>query len=275
MTATTFDIAPPAMSLDLLTLNTWGFAWPLARDRKRRFSRIANHLEARPYDVVALQEMWGGAKDALGITGLAWTGEDARTAPRLRMEQSGLGMKVRQGLHKGARAVRELVRSFTHHRSWDRVKNKGFLGVEVSVGDHCVAVVNTHLQAGLGHAKVRRTQLDEILEAADGYEGPVILCGDFNLFDTSAEDRAGHTSLARNGFTDASLMIDRPHATYLKCNPYVGGTDDQRFDRIYLRDGRATHGRVTRLAAQSVEVIVDHDQPMSDHQAVAARITLY
>ncbi len=273
MTATTFDITPRAASLELLTLNTWGFAWPLARDRKRRFSRIAKHLQARPYDVVALQEMWGGAKDTLGTTGLTWAGDDARTEPRLRMEQSGLGMKVREGLHKGARAVRELVRSFTHHRSWDRVKNKGFQGVEVPVGDHRVAVVNTHLQAGLGHAKVRRTQLDEILEAADNYDLPVILCGDFNLFDTSAEDRAGHASLARNGFYDASLMLDRPDATYLKRNPYVGGSDDHRFDRIYLRDGRTN--RPSRLAAESVQVIVDHDQPMSDHEAVAARITVY
>jgi hypothetical protein len=70
-------------------------------------------------------------------------------------------------------------------------------------------------------------------------------------------------------------MLDRPDATYLQRNPYVGGSDDHRFDRIYLRDGRLNGGRVTRLAPQSVEVIVDHEQPMSDHEAVAARITVY
>lgn len=263
-------------TLSLMTLNTWGFAWPLARDRKRRFSRIAKHLAGHDYDVVALQEMWGGAREALGETGLAWVGDEARTTPRLRMEQSGLGVKVRAGLARGVKAVKGLVRSFSHHRSWDRVKDKGILGVEVPVGEHTVAVVTTHLQAGLRHARIRRSQLDEILESVDAYDGPVVLCGDFNLFDASGEDRAGHASLAANGFTDASLMVDRPEATYLQRNPYVGGADDHRFDRIYLRDGRQTASRpATRLSATSVEVIVDHDQPMSDHEAVAARITLY
>ena len=55
-----------AASFHLFTLNTWGFKWPLARDRKRRFQRIAAHLAERDYDVVALQEMWGGAREALG-----------------------------------------------------------------------------------------------------------------------------------------------------------------------------------------------------------------
>jgi endonuclease/exonuclease/phosphatase family metal-dependent hydrolase len=150
------------------------------------------------------------------------------------------------------------------------------MAIEVPVGDKRVTVVNTHLQAELPHAKVRRSQLDEILEAVEKVETPVVLCGDFNLFDGSAEDRAGHTALERHGFRDASLLIDRPEATYLKKNPYVGGRDDHRFDRIYLRDGGPDQsGRRTRLAASSVEVIVDHAQPMSDHEAVTARITLY
>lgn len=279
MTAT-LELSTPqtgrAASFNLFTLNTWGFKWPLARDRKRRFQRIAAHLAERDYDVVALQEMWGGAREALGHTGLQWAGDDARHTPRLAMERSGLGIKVKGGLHRGARAVRELFRSFTHQRGWDRVKDKGFMAIEVPVGDKRVTVVNTHLQAELPRAKVRRSQLDEILEAVEGVQTPVVLCGDFNLFDTSAEDRAGHAALERHGFRDASLLIDRPEATYLKKNPYVGGRDDHRFDRIYLRDGQAdAAGRRTRLSASSVEVIVDHAQPMSDHEAVTARITLY
>lgn len=279
MTAT-LELSTPhtgrAASFHLFTLNTWGFKWPLARDRKRRFQRIAAHLAEREYDVVALQEMWGGAREALGHTGLQWAGDDARHTPRLAMERSGLGFKVKGSLHRGARAVRELFRSFTHQRGWDRVKDKGFMAIEVPVGDERVTVVNTHLQAELPRAKVRRSQLDEILGAVEGVKTPVVLCGDFNLFDTSAEDRAGHAALERHGFRDASLLIDRPEATYLKKNPYVGGRDDHRFDRIYLRDGQAdAAGRRTRLAASSVEVIVDHAQPMSDHEAVTARITLY
>lgn len=272
MTTATFDLEP-ALTLHLMTLNTWGFRWPLARHRARRFQRINEHLREQDYDLVALQEMWNGAKETLGDTGLVWAGEEGRTSPRLSMEQSGLGFKVRDGLKKGVRAVRSLFRSFSQQRSWDRVKDKGFMAVEVPVGAHRVTVVNTHLQAESKYARVRRGQLDQILEAVDAVETPVILCGDFNFFDTVHEDKAGHAALARHGFGDASLLIDRPDATYLQKNPYVGGRDDHRFDRIYVRDGRPDgSGRRVRLAVEEVKVIIDHAQPMSDHEAVTARI---
>lgn len=262
-------------TFDMLTLNTWGFRWPLARHRKQRFARIAEHLRETPYDVVALQEMWAGARTALGETGLAWTADEAQRERGTRMLDSGLAVKVRRGVDASVRAVRGLVRSFKQHTGWDRVKTKGILGVEVPVGEvGVVTVVNTHLQAERKHARVRRSQLDEILAAVDAVETPVILCGDFNLFGDLAEDQAGHASLSRSGFRDASETLDRPHATYLARNPYVGGaTPDERFDRIYLRDG-VTQGRRARLSADSVKVIVDHAEPMSDHEAVAARVRL-
>lgn len=259
-------------TLDLMTLNTWGFAWPLARDRKRRFARIASHLSEDRYDIVLLQELWRGARSTLGESGMVWVAEESQTDKGVRPTESGLGFKVRRGLERSARTVRGLVRAFKHHRSWDRVKTKGLVGVEVHTGAAGpVTFVNTHLQAGEAHAKVRRSQLDEILEAVDAVETPVVLCGDFNLFDTSAEDRAGHSALERHGFRDASLLVDRPDATYLRGNPYVGGDSDHRFDRIYLRDGRGRSARV-HLGAESVRVIVDHHEPFSDHEAVAARL---
>jgi len=261
-------------TLDLMTLNTWGFRWPLARHRKARFARIREHLNVTSYDVVALQELWGGARATLGDTGMAWAGLEGQTERRKRMVDSGLGFKVRRGLERSVEAVKSLVRSFKRHTSWDRVKHKGIFGVELAVDNiGPVTVVNTHLQANRGAARVRRTQLDEILEAVDAISTPLILCGDFNLFDVDHEDRAGHRSLVGAGFHDASVTIDRPDATYLQKNPYVGGSQDERFDRIYLRDGTC-HGQRVHLVAESVRVIVDHGAPMSDHEAVAARIKL-
>ena len=259
-------------TLDLMTLNTWGFSWPLAKDRKRRFDRIASHLAEDRYDVVRLQELWGGARPTLGDNGMVWVAEESQTGKGVRPTESGLGVKVRRGLERSVATVRDLVRSFKHHRGWDRVKTKGHLGVEVHTGTAGpVTFVNTHLQAGEAEAKVRRSQLDELLEAVDAVESPVVLCGDFNLYDSSHEDRAAHASLERHGFRDASLLVDRPEATYLSGNPYVGGNADHRFDRIYLRDGRGRSARV-HLGAESVRVIVDHRAPFSDHEAVAARI---
>jgi len=261
-------------TLDLLTLNTWGFRWPLARHRKRRFARIQAHLRESSYDVVALQELWRGAPEALGDTGMAWAGRDAQARRGTRMLDSGLGVKVRRGFERSVRAVKGLVRSFKHHTGWDRVKTKGILGVEVPVeGIGPVTLINTHLQAERSAARVRRTQLDQILEAVDTVSTPIILCGDFNLFSQHDEDHAGHRSLAACGFRDASETLDRPEATYLSKNPYVGGHPDERFDRVYLRDGYA-HGRRVTLAAESVRVIVDRRAPMRDHEAVAARLRL-
>lgn len=261
-------------TLDMLTLNTWGFAWPLARHRKPRFERIAQHLRDSDYDVVMLQELWRGAREALGDSGMSFCTDDAQTERGTRPVESGLGIKVRRGLARSVSTVKGLVRAFKQHRGWDRVKTKGLVGVEVATaGCGPVTFVNTHLQAEERHARVRRSQLDEILEAVDGVRTPVVLSGDFNLFDHSHEDRAAHAALVRHGFRDASLLVDRPDATYLGKNPYVGNHSDQRFDRIYLRDGWDGERRV-RLDAESVRVIVDHARPMSDHEAVAARLVL-
>lgn len=259
-------------TLDMMTLNTWGFAWPLARHRRSRFERIRDHLKRERYDVVLLQELWGGAREALGDCDMSWSGLDAQVERRVRPTDSGLGIKVRRGLERSVDSVRGLVRSFTRHRSWDRVKSKGIVGVRVDTPD-CgpVTFINTHLQAEKRHARIRRSQLDEILEAIDTVKTPIVLAGDFNLFDSSKEDRAAHRSLERHGFSDASLLVDRPDDTYLGDNPYVGGNNDHRFDRIYLRDGWHDGKRV-RLDAESVRVIVDHAAPLSDHEAVAARL---
>lgn len=258
-------------TLEMMTLNTWGFSWPLARHRTSRFKRIAAHLRDGQYDVVMLQELWGGAREALGDDGMHWATNDSQVERGVRGVESGLGVKVRRGVERSVASVKGLVRSFKQHRGWDRVKAKGIVGVEVSTENGPVTFVNTHLQAQAQHGKVRRSQLDEILEAVDGLRTPVVLAGDFNLFDDSKEDRAGHASLEKHGLRDASLLIDRPDATYLRKNPYVGGQSDYRFDRIYLRDGWRDSQRV-RLAAESVHVIVDHHAPFSDHEAVAARI---
>ncbi|MCC6621768.1 MAG: endonuclease/exonuclease/phosphatase family protein [Deltaproteobacteria bacterium] len=261
-------------TLDILTLNTWGFRWPLARHRKARFGRIQQHLREASYDVVALQELWRGAPEVLGDTGMAWAGREGQTARKTRMVDSGLGVKVRRGFERSVQAVMTLVRSFARHSGFDRAKHKGIFGVELAIDNiGPVTLVNTHLQASRGAARVRRTQLDEILAAVDTISTPVILCGDFNLFDAHHEDRAGHRSLGGAGFHDASETIDRPDATYLTKNPYVGGSEDERFDRIYLRDG-VCHGQKVRIVAESVKVIVDHGAPMSDHEAVAARLRL-
>jgi|GEM_PF-1120083 len=260
--------------MSLFTLNTWGFRWPLARHRKRRFARIARHLADHTYDLVALQELWDAAPPVLGQTGLVWARQatNTRLSRGHRFNDSGLGVKLSPTLAPGARLVSSLITSFREHRGWDRVKTKGAFAVDVPIerDDERVTVITTHLQAGRRHGRVRRGQIEHILEAAAETRGPVVLTGDFNFFASSHEDRASHQVLAQAGFVDAGESLDRPEPTYLTANPYADkGDGDQRFDRVYLRDGERH-----RLSAKDVRVIVDHAEPMSDHQAVAANVVI-
>jgi endonuclease/exonuclease/phosphatase family metal-dependent hydrolase len=260
-------------TLDILTLNTWGFRWPLAKDRDLRFARIRQHLATHRYDAVAFQELWGSSPTALGDTGYAWVGDDAQLPRGLRRNDSGLGFKVRDSLSRGADAMKRMAQAFRRAAGFDRLKRKGFQTVELPAGDlGRVTLVNTHLQAGANEAAIRRSQLDELLAAVETIATPVVLCGDFNLFRDSDEDRAAHRSLFAAGFVDASEAIDRPEPTYLSSNPYVPTQEgNQRFDRIYVRDG-AHDGQRLRLRPADVRVIVDHAAPLSDHEGVRARI---
>ncbi len=271
MTATTqsgFEL--PKVTLDVLTLNTWGFRWPLAKHRKRRFKRISRHLDESQYDIVALQELWAGAPEALLNETLQWAlPADTRRANNARMVDSGLGVQLPDRLRRGAKLLGDSLRRFSRAASWDRLKTKGLLAVEVPVETGPVAVLNTHLQAGLKHAPVRRSQLDQILEAAESISAPVLLMGDFNFHGNSAEDVAAHRALRAHGFRDASEELDRPDATYRPDNPYVPNSECERFDRLYVRDG--AHVSVAPLAAN---VIVDQAAPMSDHEALHVRLGL-
>lgn len=262
-------------SLHILTLNTWGFRWPLAKDRDVRFARIRQHLQGSRYDAVAMQELWGSSPAALRNTGLEWAWDDATMPKGLRRNDSGLGFKVRKGLVRGAGVVRRVAQAFRRAAGFDRLKTKGFQMVDVhAAGAGPVTLVNTHLQAGEKAALIRRQQLDEMLGALDAVSTPVVLCGDFNLFQSGHEDRAAHRALNLAGFLDASEAIDRPDPTYLTSNPYVPVSDgNQRFDRIYVRDGHH-EGRRVRLVPEDVRVIVDHRAPLSDHEGVAAKLSL-
>ncbi|MFT7582056.1 MAG: endonuclease/exonuclease/phosphatase family metal-dependent hydrolase [Myxococcota bacterium] len=265
------EVPPPHQLLNVLTLNAWGFGWPLARHRAVRFERLARWLEASKHDIVGLQEMWDGARKQLNIERLNWTpAGKRRRRDRTAMTDSGLALKFSDALAAQTKASPQLLHTFGEHRGWDRFKRKGLFGVEVpldAVGGSVMVVV-THLQASAQHHRTRRKQLDEVLELLDGIDSPVILMGDFNIHAGSAEDRAGHRSMDRAGWVDASEMVDNPAPTYVIGNPYTSGPDE-RFDRIYLR-----HGARLRIEATDARVIHHHDSPISDHEALEAQLVI-
>lgn len=206
----------------------------------------------------------------MGTTALAWLKRPLSLAQRgLRMQDSGLAVKLRQELGARARVRTDLSHPFSRGVGWDWFKSKGVYAVDVALGDSAhVTVATTHLQAGRMFAGVRRSQLDELVATLDGVETAVVLMGDFNFHRDCHEDRAAQRVLRSAGFVDVAEAVDRPEPTYLTANPYVPKSDsDERFDRIYIRDG-ATHA----LAAETADVVIDHTAPMSDHEALVARL---
>ncbi|MEQ1502093.1 MAG: endonuclease/exonuclease/phosphatase family protein [Myxococcota bacterium] len=229
-------------ALDVLTLNVWGLPWPFARDRTRRFERIARHFDRRSYDVIGVQEAWWPFGSGVAIPGLKLgTGGD-----------SGLGLAGT--LVRGAET--ELLR-FDRASGADRLASKGLLRTEV--GGLTIAV--THLQANDDAVDLRLDQVRQIVGWLGGVTGPILVLGDFNFV---AADAGSEAALAEAGFRDAAAADPRP--TWSPRNPFATGRRRERFDRIYLRDGAAARWTVDR-----VQVL---PRLWSDHWPLAAHLAL-
>lgn len=237
--------APPAPTVDILTLNTWGLPYPLAWvDRARRFPGITRFVHAAEADLVGLQEVWRGAERLLDLPG--------RLHRRGTAGDTGLALVSPHPVS----AVEE--RHFRAARGADVFKQKGALSAVVTLpGVGPVQVVVTHLQAGSGpaNAAVRAAQVDELLGTA-GREGlPVVLLGDFNFDPRQPADRAAEARLADGGWVDAAAALGRGAITH--------PGDGQRYDRVYLPPA------LTPVAADTPAWAAE--APLSDHLPVWVR----
>ncbi len=234
-----------ASDLSVVTFNTWGLPSPVARDRRGRLPRIASWLEQRGYDIAGLQEVWRGAVSLLPL-------------PSIRREYGGDSGLALVTPHPVSNAVQH---TFQAERGFDRFKSKGLMTTEVWVDEREPLVVGvTHLQAGgaVRNARVRADQVEEILGQVGGEDRPVLLMGDFNLYEGSDVDAATRDRLEAAGFVDVAAVAGATQGTY------PGGT--HRFDRIYVRDGKE------RCLVPSAAKVLDGD--LSDHHAVEAALGL-
>jgi endonuclease/exonuclease/phosphatase family metal-dependent hydrolase len=242
------DAEPTQTRLSVATLNTWGLPAPVASDRRGRLPLIASWLSERSYDVAGLEELWAGAHRWFPLRDLV--------LPQQRGD-SGLAIVTSWPV------VQTLSHAFVYERGIDKLKAKGLLTAEIEIDGTPVMVGVTHLQAGgtPRNAAVRAMQVEEILTFLDAHESdtmPVVLMGDFNLYDKLPTDDRSRRSLETAGFVDAA------QATGTRDGTYPGYPD--RFDRIYVRD----HGSVSLVPEQS-EVI---RKGFSDHHAVEATLRL-
>ncbi len=235
--------------LDVLTYNTWGLPSPIAKQRKQRIPAIGEWLDEQAFDVVGLQEVWRGAMPLLRIRGLFAANSD--------QGDSGLAMVT------GHDVKRSRVVHFRDARGIERFKRKGVLASTMDVsGWGSLAVWNTHLQASNSErsARVRRGQIDQLLAEAERTAAPMVLMGDFNLYDDNSEDQVTDARLAAAGFVDVAA------ATGTGAGTYPGVAD--RFDRVYVRDGDE------RCLAPKRTEVLQEAAPMSDHLPVRAVVEL-
>lgn len=237
------ECVPVGASIDVLTYNTWGLPAPISKDRRVRLPSIARMVRQASADLVGLQEVWRGALPFLDLD---------LVRPRSEGD-SGLALVTPHRVSES----REI--SFADAYGIDRLKQKGALATRVELpGAGPSWVVVTHLQAGSGQgsARARASQVDELIGLIPEDQGPVVMVGDFNLYQDNQADRASARRLAGAGWTDVAEASGALSPTY----PDNG----ERFDRIFVRSGASAC-----LAAERVEVV---DVLLSDHLPVRATL---
>lgn len=234
------------VELDVLTFNTWGLPRPIAQDRRARFPGIDRVVHDDQWEVVGLQELWRGARPLVSREHLLLPDGDA---------DSGLATVTRWQTRPHPLHV------FHDASGFDAWKSKGVQVTDVVVPDAGdLLVVNTHLQAGRSRraARARARQVDEVLRVVAGAQSPVVMVGDFNLYDDLDADRDSARRIADAGLVDAAVALHADRETY----PGAG-----RLDRVFVRDG--AHGCLVPEAVRRVDA-----DGLSDHRPIAFRLRL-
>jgi endonuclease/exonuclease/phosphatase family metal-dependent hydrolase len=244
-----------AGDIKIVTLNTWGLPAPVAPDRAGRLGKASSWLDGLHADIIGLEEVWYGARSFLSIPGLH--------LPEIGGD-SGLGLVSPHSV-----AGLDLHAYKTAH-GFDRWKSKGLLHATVAFPEGDVAVYVTHLQAG-DHpldSAVRSEQITELLAGISGSELPTIVMGDFNLYTADPSDDDNVARLVGAGFLDVAASAGVVDPTY-------PGYDD-RYDRIYVRDGGGSHWTVlgAEVGRYDADPTTSAPERLSDHYPVTARMHL-
>jgi endonuclease/exonuclease/phosphatase family metal-dependent hydrolase len=159
--------------------------------------------------------------------------------------------------------------------------------MDVPVDGQNLRVYCTHLTAELSKTapypgkfasweEENRVQAELLIEHADGFNGPVVMAGDFNcsLPNDSGDIAGEHEGTCRRilaaGFSDPAAT-DLAQCTYCGDNALLAeGGKNVLLDHLYARGWGASD--VRRLYDAPVDVAgVDEAVPLSDHYAIRAR----
>lgn len=249
----------------LVSLNTW----KAEGDYPSRVRAMAEGLAALSADVIALQEDLRTA-DGLAHTALAlgralgmhlsWV--PARAKPRdvgLRRTMTTAGMAV---LSRQPVLEQRVIGLPQDARDGERVAQCVRLAGEG--GDWWL--VNLHLTHLPDRADLRRAQLQEVLDAADRWEGtrPVVLCGDFNA---APEDPEIADWLQPRGPL-GDVFAGRPKVTH-----HTEAGVALNLDHIFVRTAEGTPPVAVRSAAVVLDRPDAHGVLPSDHFGVCADLS--
>ena len=183
------------VDISLLTINVAQFPPPLGiPNRTERMTQLAHCINYIDADVVCCQEMWSNYQrnNFYEIV--------KKKYPYMYADYSW--GKFLFGMHSGLMIaskhpiVRSDIRHFQHFRGPEHFAKKGVLGVELQVGNQCVCIFTTHLQAGPGGDLfkwwdsnqlptniISGLEAREIKDFVDDFAGevPSLIAGDFNI----------------------------------------------------------------------------------------------
>lgn len=241
------------MDISLLTINVAQFPAPLGiGNRELRIVQLAHCVKYIDADVVVCQEMWSN------IIREQFYAIVREKYPYMYADYSW--GKFLLGMHSGLMLISKhpIVRSdilhFQHYRGPEHFAKKGVLGVELQVGNGCVCVFTTHLQAGSGGPLFEWWDQNELptniisgLEASEirkfidefAKDLPSLLAGDFNI-DVNQSPATEYENCVK--------ALCNPRNTY-EGEPHLGSTWDdngqqsaERIDHIFALCDKITGG---------------------------------
>jgi endonuclease/exonuclease/phosphatase family metal-dependent hydrolase len=168
-----------------LTVGSYNIHGGVGRDRARDFARIGSVVRSLEVDIIALQEVGGGASGPQGSQGLSGAMVDA--AAQL---EAATGLTAIRGVtmkKAGDDYGNVILTRFPSRRvarldlSFGRLEPRGALDVTFDIAGVCLRVIATHLGLlpGERRAQVRRI-VEHVRTGAAGDEAVTLLMGDIN-----------------------------------------------------------------------------------------------
>jgi|GEM_PF-1942289 len=260
-------------TLTIATLNTYlcrVFGFDLCPQPGRRAQLIHDELQRIDPDVVCLQEVWDSALAALVMRALP-AHEVIRYDTQCWYRPMGTGLMIASRLPVRRVSFQPIVSTW---RPKEILAQRGLLTTVLESTGTELAVTSTHLGVGMGF--MRRRQHRAFLTAIESFDGPHIVCGDFNVStcETERQRFPALGTLSQIGFRDVVAEAYGPNAeamvTVDRNNAMVRKDKHRRIDYIWVKSAAAAGWRVCD-ANVIFNTSTDGVYP-SDHYGVFARL---